>query len=1591
MNRKIWKRLGAAILAFVMLLGMLPGTLTVSAEEGVAFSAAFASPYAKVGQPLTVEVTGASGTVTYSWTVDGKTVSTAETYTPTEEDLMKWIVVNVTSGGETTYAQMFFSELPVVYINTEGGQAITSKEYYIDADLIIQGNEMYNSDTTTLYNGLTEIRGRGNSTWSQPKKPYRLKLDKKTDLFGMGKSKHWVLLANYLDESLQRNTLAYNLSGAMGMEQMSTVFVDVVLNGDFVGNYQLCENIRVDDTRVDIFDWEGFCEDSAAVIAEAEGLDSGDLETYMAENMGWITSGTVTFNGVDYTVANYPEIEIPSINGGYLIELDEYYDEVSKFRTNSNQPIMFKNPEFVNTNADMMAYVQTYIQDFEDAVQADSYTAVYDGRTVHYSELYDFDALVDYWLINEIFFNEEINKKSTYMYKDINGLMYMGPIWDMDWSSGGEGQTYHTEQWATRYYSTNAQANQWYKYLIQDPWFFIKAQERYWEIRNAQVADMLAELDSNEEMLTTSAAANGERWGYGSSYETYVNSLRSWFNSHLSWLDEQMATQDSLRDSLGYYSSSRLTLTLTDAEGNALAADTAKTAPADATAAADQALKLQIQGGNDTNGTAVLYVNGRRTSETATQANATTIVEVPADSLTAPVGEKNVIEVQIEKADGTINASSYITVITQEESSTCQHENTELRNAVAATCENEGYTGDTWCLDCGIQIGSGTIIPTTDHTEEVIPGTPATFDAAGTTDGVKCSVCGMILVAQEEAPILDYNEGIVPLNTLNVTCGDYEPDGGASEGPASLAVDDDLNTMWHTDWYGTSRDNHWIQFELTEEYAVDGLRYKPRVTGNTNGIITQYDIQVSDDGVTFTSVASGTWAGDRNWKVVSFDAQTVKYVRLVAVDALTDNAYVFASAAEIRLTGQLPVVTDADKTALNALIAECEQIEKGNYTEKSWQAFQTALAAARSVSGSIYATQARVDEAYNALYQARAALVEKVDGEGIQKIFHLDSGRKYFSKDWTIALLNELSAAGYTHLQLAFGNNGFRFVLDDMTIEANGTTYASDDVKAGIELGNKNYYDEGEKNALTESEMDEILAHAASVGVEIVPHVNMPGHMNALLDAMEYVGIEDAHFTGYTQSASSVNLNNQEALNFMFALTDKYAAYFSENGCKYFHIGADEYANDAYSGNMGFPSMGAALYAKFADFVNENASIVEGYGMTPRAWNDGISYGTYTAEFDSNIEIHYWSSGWWGYNLAKASTLANNGHGMINTNGDYYYILGKDDRFTTGSTTTHDPNLYTACEGFDVTSFMDGSTIEEPVGATFCVWADYPGAETEQEVAANIRLVLRAMALQMDGLSLDGMDTSVVAGGFNEDGTINESEAPHEHEYQAVVTEPTCTEGGYTTYTCECGESYVADYTDALGHDWSGLGCTRCDATRENPFVDVAESDFFYESVLWAVEENITTGVDDTHFGPLTACNRAQVVTFLWRVAGSPEPTANTSNPFVDVPENAFYYDAVLWAVEAGITTGISPDHFNPTGQCNRAQVVTFLWRAMGEPEATNTENPFSDVPAGAFYYGAVAWAVENGITTGMGDGTFAPLEICNRAQVVTFLYRAYK
>ncbi len=173
----------------------------------------------------------------------------------------------------------------------------------------------------------------------------------------------------------------------------------------------------------------------------------------------------------------------------------------------------------------------------------------------------------------------------------------------------------------------------------------------------------------------------------------------------------------------------------------------------------------------------------------------------------------------------------------------------------------------------------------------------------------------------------------------------------------------------------------------------------------------------------------------------------------------------------------------------------------------------------------------------------------------------------------------------------------------------------------------------------------------------------------------------------------------------------------------------------------------------------------------------------------------------------------------------------------------------------------------------------------------------------------------------------------------------------------------------------------------ENPFADIHESAYYHDPVLWAVANNVTNGTSATTFSPDEGCTRAQVVTFLWRATGKPDP-ASSENPFSDVKEGAYYYNAVLWAVENGITNGTSDKTFSPDETCTRAQIVTFLWRYEEQPALTGTNNPFADVKPSAYFGSAVLWAVEKGITNGTSATTFDPEDTCTRAQVVTFLYR---
>ena len=222
----------------------------------------------------------------------------------------------------------------------------------------------------------------------------------------------------------------------------------------------------------------------------------------------------------------------------------------------------------------------------------------------------------------------------------------------------------------------------------------------------------------------------------------------------------------------------------------------------------------------------------------------------------------------------------------------------------------------------------------------------------------------------------------------------------------------------------------------------------------------------------------------------------------------------------------------------------------------------------------------------------------------------------------------------------------------------------------------------------------------------------------------------------------------------------------------------------------------------------------------------------------------------------------------------------------------------------------------------------------------------------------------------------------------------------FVVYSTDCvyhEDFYHPYYSDKITDFYSYPDSTRPVLTGDTTlnfhdipsFTDLPGDSFYFDSVAWALENNITNGATETTFNPGGNCLRAQVVTFLWRAAGEPEPTT-TVNPFTDVKETDFFYKPVLWAVEKGITNGISATEFGSYDNCNRAAVVTFLWRAAGSPEPETTVNPFTDVAETDFFYKPVLWAVENGITNGLSATEFGPNASCNRAQVVTFLYRAY-
>ncbi len=607
----------------------------------------FLNSFAKVGVPLTCY--GYPDGVTYTWTITHMTNDEVETfedttgaYTPERSDLESMITVSVDGYDDL---MIYCSELPVLYFSGEAKYKAISKNEYVDVALTMQGNS---TTVKGLYEGAAQLRLRGNSTANLDKRPFKLKLETKENMLDMadGKSRHWVLLANAIDHTLMRNKLLYDFSGALGTEYYTkSENVVLIYNGEYYGVYQLCEQIRIDNSRIDIYDWSDAAEDVALALAkklrddgevtseeyEAKAIE---IEDTLVSDWSWVDSGEFKYNKKTYTFEEFG-VTLPERTGGYIIEMDFYSRDdstLSRLESAYRQPLYFSDigqgtqsaaDSFEDTELYESAY--KFMQSFEYALHSDDFffrssdthyeatgnmnwggrpgwgggwgsgwgggwgdfeepdatdnygysyniasyrDTAHDGW--HYSDFFDMDSLVNNFIFCEFAMNWDSMKNSFFYYKDVDGKAYIAPQWDFDWAWGNINMyninTYYPESWHTtedaftveQYY----QKVQWNRMLIRDPYFLALVYERYHEVRDTLIEDMIKDggtIDMYVEDLRISALANDNRWrktykSYkGEEYDDAVASMIEFIETRVDWLDEQFESMETLIDSLGYY------------------------------------------------------------------------------------------------------------------------------------------------------------------------------------------------------------------------------------------------------------------------------------------------------------------------------------------------------------------------------------------------------------------------------------------------------------------------------------------------------------------------------------------------------------------------------------------------------------------------------------------------------------------------------------------------------------------------------------------------------------------------------------------------------------------------------------------------------------------------------------------------------------------------------------------------------------------------------------------------------------------------------------------------------------------------------
>lgn len=597
----------------------------------------------RVGKKLSVEVGSFGGLSrpldSIAWyrgspqkVYEAEPVGEAAVYTPTKDDYEHWFRVVATRQGEAVLDQaFFFSPLPVLYMTTKDGQTPSEKKEKHDGTLFVQGN----GDFKSTYDGEMEIKVRGNTTKTLPKKPWKLKLTKKAEMCGFAKSKHWVLLANYYDESSMRNKLAYDFANEIGSLGMKSDWVECVLNGEWQGLYQLCEHIRIDKNRVNIFNWED--------EAEARGIDGGD------EDFSWVT-------------------DADDISGGYLIESSEEMDELSNFAIRPRDDfifnIMVNSPEYLYTSDLMMNYLRGYFGGFYEAMIApDGYSSA--GLAL--DEYADIDSMAAYFLVMEMFGNNDAEKKSRYFYKDRGEKVRFGPVWDFDWGVGNITLVgAHPEGWKACGHVCSL-FRQW----ADDPWFVTRLETLYWSVARPKFVEILGEkglVAGYKTLLAIPGAANDAKWGYHRGFNSDADALGDYLASRLVWLDKQFKDVPTLMASLkvgswavpvgntpGSYSATPYT-----PDSSALPIVFANLAPS-GRLAPGRGLRLSVNVGAGIAEVGV-YANGRKVGGRVAVAGGKVEATIPARMLTVAKGEANCVSLVAYDGAGTVVARNFANV-----------------------------------------------------------------------------------------------------------------------------------------------------------------------------------------------------------------------------------------------------------------------------------------------------------------------------------------------------------------------------------------------------------------------------------------------------------------------------------------------------------------------------------------------------------------------------------------------------------------------------------------------------------------------------------------------------------------------------------------------------------------------------------------------------------------------------------------------------------------------------------------------------------------------------------------------------------------